>query len=206
MTIRESAVLEDLYNSSWGKVFEHGKGNPHLNPADIPPANLGEAGEDPLERKTLPVLDHLQSALAAAKHGPMYMLAEHLERALPQLVWSQNEGYVKQGINTDFLKGYAYACISAPNGPIVRKVPISGFILLTPHLHYPPHHHAPREVYLPLTSASWQLDKGEWFDVSPGEVIVHDSWQVHATVTGHEPFLAFVAWLDEAERNSIKWA
>jgi hypothetical protein len=122
------------------------------------------------------------------------------------VVWSQNQGYVKQGLNTDFINGYAYAALSTPEGPIRRAAPLSGFILLAPGIHYPPHHHAPREVYLPMTCASWQLDSGDWFDVRPGQIIYHDSWQVHATRTLDEPFLAFVAWLDAADRNSIKWA
>ena len=206
MTNRDGGVLAGLYNAAWAEVFDHGNGNPHLDPARIGLAALGEVGDDPCERKALPVLSHLQAALDVAKQGPLSALAEQLEHALPELVWSQNEGYVKQGINRQFLDGYAYACISAPQGPIVRDVPLAGFILLAPDLYYPPHHHAPREVYLPLTPASWQLDKGKWFDVSPGQIVVHDTWQIHATRTGIEPFLAFVAWIDEAERNSIKWA
>lgn len=200
------ADLEELYNAGWQEVFSRSGDSDSLNLYDIKPARPGEAGDDPCERRPLPVLDHLQAALDAAKTYELAVLSKLFEAAQPNVVWSQNAGYLKQGLNADFLRGYAYAALSTPGGPIRRTAPLAGFILLAPGIHYPPHHHGPREVYLPMTHARWQLDKGNWFDVEPGQLILHESWQVHATRTLDEPFLAFVAWLDPADRNSIKWA
>ena len=45
---------------------------------------------------------------------------------------------------------------------------------------------------------------GAWFDVGPGALIFHESWQRHATRTGDGPFLAFVAWLDESRHDGIE--
>jgi hypothetical protein len=198
--------LENLFNAGWHEIASRRSLIADVDLRGIEPAKPGEAGEDPCIARPLPVLDHLAAALKAASATELAGLAEVLRAALPDVVWSQNQGYVKQGLNTDFINGYAYAALSTPEGPIRRAAPLSGFILLAPGIHYPPHHHAPREVYLPMTCASWQLDSGDWFDVRPGQIIYHDSWQVHATRTLDEPFLAFVAWLDAADRNSIKWA
>jgi hypothetical protein len=198
--------LENLFNAGWHEIASRRSAIADVDLSGIEPAKPGEAGEDPCIARPLPVLDHLAAALKAASATKLAGLAEVLRAALPDVVWSQNQGYVKQGLNTDFINGYAYAALSTPEGPIRRVAPLSGFILLAPGIHYPPHHHAPREVYLPMTCASWQLDSGDWFDVRPGQIICHDSWQVHATRTLDEPFLAFVAWLDAADRNSIKWA
>ena len=204
--IGTTAEIEDLFNAGWREVFSRGGGIGGLGLDSLEAATPGEAGADPCKRQPLPVLDHLQAALDAAKKYELAGLARLLDAAQPNVVWSRNEGYVNQGLHADFLDGYAYAALSTPAGPIRRTKPLAGFILLAPGIFYPPHHHAPREIYLPMTPASWQLDKGDWFDVAPGQVILHDSWQVHATRTLDEPFLAFVAWLDEADRNSIKWA
>lgn len=152
-------------------------------------------------------VDYLESAVTEAGKHELGDLAAIFGDTLSDLDWSQNKDYLEQNINTDFLAGYAYAVLSGPAGPIVREAPLSGFILLGQGLYYPGYQHPAREIYLPLTpGARWRLEDGEWFDVNVGDLILHDQWVIHATKTGDLPFLAFVAWLDPADRDLIKWA
>ena len=73
-----------------------------------------------------------------------------------------------------------------------------------PRVTYEDHHHGPREFYLVLTPGShWRLDRGAWFDVSPGELILHEPWQMHAMRTGDQPLLAFAGWVEPGERTAV---
>ena len=80
-------------------------------------------------------------------------------------------------------------------------------MIMGPGVTYPDHHHQPKEVYLVMTpGAQWRLDKGEWFDVSPGDLIYHNSWQMHSMRTTDEPLLAFAGWVETGNRLEIDWA
>ena len=75
---------------------------------------------------------------------------------------------------------------------------------MAPGVTYPGHKHEAREVYLVLTPGTqWRLDEGEWFDVMPGDLIYHDSWQMHAMRTADRPLLAFAAWIETGDRRAI---
>ena len=168
------------------------------------PSGASEA-ERPAAAGDFPVLRHFEAALDAAAQGPLSGLAEQLRKSASALLWSQNPGYREDTIGRHFLDNYAYALMTGPEGPLVCPAPYGGFILLGPELTYDDHKHAPREIYLVLTpGASWSLDSGPWFDVTPGDLIFHDSWQPHATQVGDQPFLAFVAWLDESPRDVVE--
>lgn len=168
---------------------------------------------EPLERERVdsrpgddfPVLAHLDAALRLAMTGEMALLTESLVAARDAIRWSQNAGYDEATVGRELLDNYAYACLSGPDCLQPCEAPLSGYILLGPNFEYPDHNHAPREVYLVLTpGAHWRLDSGDWFEVAPGDLIVHEPWQVHATRTGEQPFLAFVAWLERGERSAIR--
>jgi len=169
---------------------------------------------EPLERERVdsrpgddfPVLARLDAALELARDGELASLAESFATARGAIRWSQNAGYTEENVGRKLLDNYAYACLSGPDCLQPCEAPLGGFILLGPNLEYPDHRHAPREVYLVLTPGThWRLDGGDdWFEVAPGDLIVHEPWQVHATRTGAHPFLAFVAWLERGERSSIE--
>lgn len=173
---------------------------PDAIPKEAPIRNA-RWGED------FPVLKHLPAALDAAANAELAGLAGSFGALAGSIGWSQNAGYTLENSGQAFLDGYAYASLSGPEGPVLCEAPMAGYMLLGPNLLYPDHQHAPREVYLVLTpGARWSLDSGEWFDVAPGTMIVHDSWQNHAIRTGNTPFLAFAAWLDAGDRNGIAWS
>jgi len=158
-------------------------------------------------RDDFPVLDHLERALALVAQGPLAEIGERFAGVMHQLRWSQNPNYTEANSSRSFLDGYAYAGFSGPEAPLLCAVPRGGLVLLGPNVTYPSHHHAPKEVYLVLTPGSqWCLDEGEWFDVAAGELIFHDSWQMHAMRTGNQPLLAFAGWIEIGDRRAIGWS
>ena len=152
------------------------------------------------------VLSYLDQALSMAGDTELADVAAELASVVGELRWSQNPSYNESNCALEFLNGYAYAAFSGPDAPIRCSVPRGGLFLMAPELTYPGHNHEPREVYLILTpGAQWRLDDGDWFDVMPGDLIFHDSWQVHSMRTGKEPLLAFAGWIESGERKSIGW-
>lgn len=202
-----NAELDNILTESWNAVEARTdaiSGTKIRRPAAVPkdqPLRTGRVGAG------LPVLKHLPQAIDAAAPHPLADLARLFGRLSRTIEWSQNAGYTPENSSRSFLDGYAYASLSGPDGPILCEAPMAGYMLLGPNVHYPDHRHQPREVYLVLTpGAQWSLDSGEWFEVAPGTVIVHDSWQKHAIRTGETPFLAFAAWLEAGPRSGISWA
>jgi hypothetical protein len=156
---------------------------------------------------SFPVLDHLDAALALVAQGPLAGVGERFARLLHRLRWSQNPNYTERNSSRAFLDGYAYAGFSGPDAPLLCAVPRGGLVLLGPGVEYPSHQHAPREVYLVLTPGSqWCLDEGDWFDVGAGDLVIHDSWQMHAMRTRAQPLLAFAGWLEAGDRRAIDWS
>ncbi|MDJ0778978.1 MAG: dimethylsulfonioproprionate lyase family protein [Gammaproteobacteria bacterium] len=150
-------------------------------------------------------LAELERALEIAADGELAQLAQGVASALGEFRWSQNASYTEDTVSRELLDGYTYAPLTGPDSPIRCEVPLAGFLLMTAHSHYRDHRHEAREIYLVLTPGScWSLDSGDWFDVKPGDLIFHDSWQMHAMRTADEPLLAFAAWIESGDRNSIE--
>jgi len=156
---------------------------------------------------SFPVLDHIDTALALTAQGPLAQIGEGFARVMQQLRWSQNPSYTEHNCKQSFLDGYAYAGFSGPESPLLCAVPRGGLVLLGPEVEYPSHHHQPKEVYLVLTPGSqWCLDESDWFEVAAGELIFHDSGQMHAMRTREYPLLAFAGWLEAGDRRAIDWS
>jgi hypothetical protein len=156
---------------------------------------------------SFPALNHIDTALSLAAQGPLAEIGEAFAPLMHQLRWSQNPNYTEHNSKRSFLDGYAYAGFSGPDAPLLCAVPRGGLVLLGPEVEYPSHHHQPREVYLVLTPGSqWCLDEGDWFDVAAGDLIFHDSWQMHAMRTREHPLLAFAGWIEAGDRRAIGWS
>ena len=152
----------------------------------------------------LPVLKYLNDALELAGQHELADFAAEMTNSLSALRWSQNPSYNESNCSQSFLDGYAYAAISGPQGPIQCSAPRGGIMLMGPDVMYHDHKHAPREIYLVLTPGTqWRLDGTDWFDVEPGDLIYHESWQMHAMRTHAHPMLAFAGWLDPGLRIDI---
>ncbi len=203
----QSPSLESLFNQAWAAA---GARSDKLTGGHVelpPTAMWGEALTSEPTGWDLPVIKHLEDALLVSQDYCLAHLGASLAGCLDRLSWSQNRAYVEMGGQDEFLAGYGFAPLSSAEGPIKRAVPMGGFILLAPNLLYPGHYHPPREIYLILTpGARWKIEDGDWFDVAPGDLILHQPSVVHATMTGDEPFLAFVSWLDPSVREDISWA
>lgn len=156
--------------------------------------------------RCFPVLGQLDAALRLALKGPLAHLAEAILRVRDDLNWSQNASYTDQTCSRAFLDGYAYASLSGPDGPVFWDAPRTGVMLMGADVLYPGHNHAPREIYLMLTGgARWRLDGGHWFDVQAGDLVYHDSWQMHEMRTGDAPLLAIAGWVEPGDRTAIAW-
>ncbi|MDH3633588.1 MAG: dimethylsulfoniopropionate lyase [Gammaproteobacteria bacterium] len=173
------------------------------------PQPISTARQDSESRfsDNFPVLQHLDQALSLVTNFDLAEIAGRFSRVMDNLRWSQNPNYDDNNSSRSFLDGYAYVGISGPDAPIRCAVPRGGLVLLGPGVVYPSHHHEPKEVYLVLTPGSqWCLDEGDWFDVAPGDLVFHDSWQMHAMRTRDKPLLAFAGWLDAGDRRDIGWS
>lgn len=201
------AALTTLLDAVWRAV----EARPDALTGDrivVPPSIPidGSGGDDSRYADDFPALDHLEAALARASDSGFDDLVSKFRAALPSLRWSQNPSYTEANCDRSFLDGYAYAAFSGPDGPIHCAAPRGGFMLMGPNVLYPAHEHAPREVYLILTPGTqWRLDDGPWFDVAPGDLIVHRPWVSHAMRTGDTPMLAFAGWVEAGDRSSIRW-
>lgn len=155
---------------------------------------------------TFPVMDHLAPALDLAKNHKLSSLADAVAEAAPHFKWSQNASYNESNCSQAFLNGYAYAGLSGPDASLAWAAPRTGIMLMAPNVLYPGHNHAAREIYLLLTPGiQWRLDNGDWFEVKAGNLIFHDSWQMHEMRTGDTPMLAVASWLEDGDRASIQW-
>lgn len=152
------------------------------------------------------VMQHFAPALDLAKSHKLAALAKAIEDAAPHFSWSQNASYDETNCSESFLNGYAYAGLSGPDADLTWAAPRTGVMLMGPQVLYPGHNHAAREIYMLLTPGTeWRLDNGDWFEVKAGDLIFHDSWQMHEMRTGDQPMLAVAAWIEDGDRASIQW-
>ena len=166
---------------------------------------LTEARIESRFAEDLPALAHLQAALELAQQQSTAALVSAFTEVLDQVRWSQNPAYIRDTIDPDFLDGYAYAGLAGPDCPVRCEVPRVGFLLMGPGVTYPNHKHGPREFYLVLTPGShWKLDDGDWFAVEPGDLILHEPWQLHAMKTSAQPLLTLAGWLEQGNRQAIE--
>lgn len=110
---------------------------------------------------------------------------------------------------TAMADGYAFALLAGPTNDLFSAAPyetdgmILGWVIQGPNINYPPHHHAPVEIYGVISGeATWLRDSTETTR-QPGEVFVHDAWMAHATTTAAQPTLSWVAWTDGSDEHPL---
>jgi mannose-6-phosphate isomerase-like protein (cupin superfamily) len=140
----------------------------------------------------LPCLQHLprcaQLAPAAASD-----LAEGLARLAPMLRWGQT--YTPADFGQRFIDNYGWMELFGLRGHFANDRIAAGFLVLGPDVHYPDHHHAAEEIYIPLTGGAWwKMGEGAFRIRPAGEVIHHPPNVSHAMKTGAAPLLALYLW------------
>ena len=153
--------------------------------------------DDPVERRSYPVLTHFGDALKLGANVSPVCVA--LERLASRLRWQQNPRYV----GADFLNGYAYCELAGPEAPAQHPEIALGLLLLGPRVTYPEHAHPAAEVYAVIAGhAQWRQGDRVWRPRVPGERIHHASNEPHAMRTADEPLLAAYLWQDHLHEGA----
>ena len=149
------------------------------------------------EPGSLPVLAHLDDALARAGEEVDDEIAGVLRPLATAVPWGQTATYVADPPDASFLAGYAHATLAAAPGVA------AGLLLLGPGVRYPPHHHPAEERYLPTAAIRWVHGLADTPVLEPaGTWIHHAPWQPHGMWTDHRAALLVYVWTGEVGTSS----
>jgi hypothetical protein len=164
----------------------------HVLPAGFLDGADRSMEERPLPAKPLPCLRHLD---------PICRIAAEEAREIVRLLADNRDGlhwgqtYTQADFGRDFIDNYGWLELFGTRGHFVDEETAAGFLILGPHLHYPDHHHAAEEIYVPLTGATtWRKGDGAFVEYAAGTIIHHPSNMNHAMKTGPAPLLALYLW------------
>ncbi|MCD2197058.1 dimethylsulfoniopropionate lyase [Actinomycetospora endophytica] len=143
----------------------------------------------------LPVLSHLDDAVARVGDEIDGQLREAVALVAGRAAWTRTAGYAA---DEALFAGYAHAMLRGPDPdrPDPDDDVALGLVLLGPDVHYRAHHHPAEEYYLPLGGIRWDHGDG-WVDEPAGELVHHEPWQPHAMRTGDRPVLLAYLWFGE---------
>ncbi len=156
---------------------------------------VGHTGQ--VQACRLAVCEFLDQALARTDllASAVAPLARALAVLAPSLAWYQRPAAA--GDDSGFHAGHANALIISPSALECRSDLAIGVSLLAPHVVYPRHHHAPREIYTVLSQGDWFTEDQQWYTPGLGGTVYHDANQVHAMRSGPAPLLAiWCLWMD----------
>lgn len=127
---------------------------------------------------------------------PGSALGAAIAPAAPLFRWRQNPNYTAANMGADFMAGYGYVEFAGPKEALFHAPDIRvGLLLLTPHVHYPPHAHPAEEIYHPLTDGGlWRRGEEEWRTVRAGRAIHHPPMIPHETKAADSTLLALYCW------------
>ncbi|GLZ53663.1 dimethylsulfonioproprionate lyase family protein [Actinomycetospora sp. NBRC 106378] len=156
-------------------------------------ASLGGAPQLVGEPPDLPVLAHLEDAIARVADEVDGQLAEAVGLVARRAAWTRTASYVD---DVALFAGYAHAEVRGDDDLVL------GLVVLGPDVHYRAHHHPAEEYYLPLGAIRWDHGEG-WVDEPAGELIHHAPWQPHAMATGDRAVLLAYLWFDAVDTPSV---
>jgi hypothetical protein len=139
----------------------------------------------------LPACAHLADALETVRAGgaSLAKIAASFAALEPSLTWyRRGDGGDKASAN--FADQHANAMIAGPRGLELRDDVWVGASLLSPHVRYPDHNHAPEEVYLVLSKGRFRQDENEWFEPGMGGTFYNRPNIRHAMASGDKPLFA----------------
>ncbi|MEJ2868599.1 dimethylsulfonioproprionate lyase family protein [Actinomycetospora sp. OC33-EN08] len=155
-------------------------------------ASLGGAPQLVDTAPDLPVLTHLDDALARVGEEVDEQLRDALTVVTRRVAWTRTASYAD---DEALFAGYAHAALRTDDDVVL------GLVVLGPDVHYRAHHHPAEEYYLPLGTIGWDHGEG-WVDEPAGELVHHAPWQPHAMRTGERPVLLAYLWFDEVDTPS----
>lgn len=91
----------------------------------------------------------------------------------------------------------AMMCILFGPAPLASgQAVMGGVFAVGPSVDYVDHHHAPEELYLPISGrAEFWTEPTGWRAAGPDTVLIHPPWQVHALRTVQDPVLILWTWI-----------
>ena len=150
----------------------------------------------PVQGRTLPVCDHLDTALQAMGKTSLTMA---INDARPFLSWISYDAYPRDEIGALFADNHAFASIIGEGCALESADFDLGLFLIAPNLFYRDHHHAAPELYAPLTGPhGWRFKPGDplvWKEAQ--EPVWNRAWHPHATMIGDTPFFAIFCWTND---------
>lgn len=130
--------------------------------------------------------------LAEAASPSTRGLAAAIAGQAAALVWRSSYSAAEVG---DFARGYAWAPLGSPEGPLVCAAGLVSVMYVGPGLAYPPHRHAPEEVYLVLCGeADFRSETQPARRLGPGGLCHHAPQESHAMQTSGSPVLVLSVW------------
>lgn len=161
---------------------------------DFCPSPLPEAvAYKPVDPVAMPMLGHI--ATARDQTSPAFQpLVDALIDGAPLFHWIRSYK-PEQGVNADFMERYAYINLVSPAGPFISEDTRITVAFWGAGLIYHEHWHEPEELYAVIAgSARFRATGRAPRQVGVGDMIHHESNQLHATDMVPGPLLAVVAW------------
>lgn len=123
-----------------------------------------------------------------------FPLIDALAEARDHLDWNQT--YTEaDGVTSEFLQNYGYIYLTGPCAPLEAPDHRLFIAYWGVGLIYPDHNHLPAEVYAVLAGrALFRAEGRPERHAVPGDTILHEPWQMHATDMIPEPLLALIGW------------
>jgi hypothetical protein len=198
-------VSENFENAQWliGAIARglHGRGGEGTAEVlqRLAEQDLSETAFRALAPQRLPVLQYLPDCI-----GEALMLDADLAAALAATVddchWMQSKAYSDAVLGEGFMDNYGWCEIVGSEGFFPGQDFRLGLLMLGPNRHYRDHYHPAPELYWPLTGPSdWKKGAGGFEARAAGDIIWHDPWKVHATVTHDKPLLTVWSWTRDAD-------
>ncbi|MEE9375103.1 MAG: dimethylsulfonioproprionate lyase family protein [Rhizobiaceae bacterium] len=147
-----------------------------------------------LEAVRVPGVRHMQG-LDQYSSGHELRLVNSLLAELDTVQWMRI--YSEDEVGSEFHENWGYLELLGGRGHFDSSQRAGGFYLQGPNQNYKSHKHVAEELFIPLTEGSlWMRDNGEFVEHPVGEVIVHESNEVHSMRTNDKPLLALWMWRD----------
>lgn len=151
----------------------------------------------------------LESAVGIAPE-PQRRLAETFRSVAPHLAWkTAYAGAPSSPIMRRFWADYAYASLVSPDDAYggtspLRSAEVNLYLVIQgAHVDYGRHHHLATEVYGIVSGTAQWLRGDDFRSRRPGDVFVHQPDVMHATTTGDEPTISWVAWLGDLNSQPL---